>query len=220
MGRFTMDEADNYGGGSSSFFSLKNDKETARVRFLYNSVEDIPGYAVHEVEIDGKRRYVNCLRTYRDPIDMCPFCAAHMKVLAKLFLKLYDIDAGECKIWERGKPYFQKMASLSARYKPLYDEIIEVERNGKSGDKQTTYTFYPIESSEFDPDSVECAEPLGEIILDKTAEEMEAFLAEGAFPQAEGEQPRGRSSTSSDVPFEGEAPVTRRPPRSAGRRAF
>ena len=55
MGRFGASEVDNYGGsGGSSFFTLKDDGDVARVRFMYNSMEDVVGYAVHEVEIDGK----------------------------------------------------------------------------------------------------------------------------------------------------------------------
>ena len=36
MAEFSMNEADNYGGnGGGSFFTLKDDKDKARVRFLY-----------------------------------------------------------------------------------------------------------------------------------------------------------------------------------------
>ena len=61
--KFRMDEADHYGGqGAGSFFRLKNDKDTARVRFMYHGIDDIYGYAVHRVEVEGKQRYVACLR--------------------------------------------------------------------------------------------------------------------------------------------------------------
>ena len=43
---------------TSSFFTLKDDGDVARVRFMYNSMEDVIGYAVHEVEVDGKKRYL------------------------------------------------------------------------------------------------------------------------------------------------------------------
>ena len=55
MARFGVNDAENYGGnGSSSFFSLRNDKDMARVRFMYNGMEDIEGLAVHEVTVDEK----------------------------------------------------------------------------------------------------------------------------------------------------------------------
>ena len=81
MAKFNADTVDKYGGhGGAGYFSLKNDKDVARVRFLYNSADDIEGYAVHEVEIDGKKRYVNCLREYNQPLDTCPFCAASREI--------------------------------------------------------------------------------------------------------------------------------------------
>lgn len=220
MARFNMDTADNYGnnGSNASFFMLKDDKDTARVRFLYDGIEDIEGYAVHEVEVGDKRRYVNCLREYNEPIEKCPFCAAQMRVIPKLFLKMYDVDTNECKIWERGKSYFQKMSSMCSRYKPLYNEVVEVERNGKKGDKQTSYTFYPVESSEFDIDSIEMPEALGTIVLDKTADEMETYLNIGDFPSSSASVASSRSHND-DVPFN-DSQVVRRTPNNSGRRAF
>lgn len=220
MARFSFADADNYGTqGAGSFFVLKDDKDTAKVRFLYNGIEDVEGYAVHQVEMpDGKQRYVNCLRAYNEPIDNCPFCEVQMKVTPKLFLKLYNEDAGECQIWERGKTYFQRMASLSTRYNPLCNEIVEIERNGKKGDKQTTYEFYPLENSPVNLDDYECSEPLGTIILDKTADEMNIFLDTGEFP----DDGQDASTTRSNARENLDRPTGRRTPSqpTPGRRAF
>ena len=215
MATFNVNEADNYGGnGGGSFFSLKNDKDTAKVRFLYNTVEDVKGYSVHEIEIDGKKRYVNCLRAYNDPIEKCPFCEAQSKVLAKLFLKLSNEDAGECQIWERSKAYFGRLSGLSARYNPLVNEIVEIERVGKAGDVQTKYEFYPIESSVVNLDDYDCPEPLGTIILDKTEEDMRVFLDTGKFPVSENAE---KPAAGRDV----EKPEGRRTPANKpARRAF
>lgn len=216
MSRFNMADSDNYGNNNSgSFFTLKDDKDTAKVRFLYNTIDDVEGYVVHEIEVDGKKRYVNCLRNYNDPIDKCPFCAAQMKVKPKLFIKLYNEDAKECQIWERGKNYFQRIASLAAHYNPLVNQIVEVERSGKKGDMQTTYEFYPTENKPVNLDDYECAEPLGTIILDKTEEEMNEFINTGSFPAT------ANSEGTEKPPFEG-SEVTRRTPgnTTAPRRSF
>ena len=91
MARFNAQEADNYGGqGGGGFFSLKNDKDVATVRFMYNAIEDVEGFAVHEIEVDGRKRYVNCLRDYNQPVDDCPLCAAKQRVIAKVFVYVYD----------------------------------------------------------------------------------------------------------------------------------
>lgn len=210
--RFGFNDADNYGQqNAGSFFQLKDDKDTAKVRFLYNTIEDVQGYVVHEVEIDGKRRYVGCLRSYSEPVDKCPLCAKGYKPIPKLFLKLFNEDTQEAQIWERGKSYFQRIASLASHYNPLCNEIVEVERNGKKGDMQTKYEFYPLENSEFNLDDVECSEPLGTIILDKTAEEMEEYISTGGFF----DEGRGASEQRSN-----EAVSRRTPGNNTSRRAF
>ena len=63
MARFRAEESENYGGnGGGGFFSLKNDGDIGRVRFMYSGIDDVEGFSVHEVQVDGKKRYVNCLR--------------------------------------------------------------------------------------------------------------------------------------------------------------
>lgn len=213
MARFNMETADNYGSSSKgSFFVLKDDGDKARVRFLYNGIEDIQGYVVHKVQVGDKERYVNCLREYNEPLEKCPFCAAQMKVTPRLFLKLFNEDAGECQIWERSKSYYQKLSGYATRYKPLYNEIIEIERHGKKGDKQTDYQFFPIDNQaiNIEDEQYECSEPLGTIILDKTADEMNEYLDTGDFPQSADYVAKDRSCSQEP---------TRRTP-SSSRRAF
>ena len=189
MGRISLDEIDNYGvSNSGAYFQLKDDGDRANVRFLYEGPETIQPYVVHEVETGEydekgkpKTRYVNCLRNYNDPIDVCPLCAKGYKQVPKLFLKLYNEDVNECQIWERGKTFASRMSNLAAHFNPLVNEIVEISRLGKKGDTQTRYEFLPIENSPVNIEDYECAEPLGTIILDKTAEELEEYLNVGSF---------------------------------------
>lgn len=214
MARFSFDQADNYGQqNAGSFFTLKDDNDTARVRFLYNGIEDIQGYAVHQVQIGDKMRYVNCIRDYNDPVDKCPLCQAQYKIIPKLFLKVFNEDSKETQIWERGKTYFQRMAGLAAHYNPLVNEVIEIQRHGKKGDMKTTYEFFPCENSPVNLDDYECAEPLGTIILDKNADEMNEFLRSGDFPSD------GAPVQRNDPPFSGSV-VRRTPSNPEPRRSF
>lgn len=206
--RFNFNDADNYGQqNAGSFFQLKDDKDTARVRFLYDTIDDVEGYVVHQIEVGDRKRYVGCLRSYNEPIEKCPLCAKY-KQIPKLFLKLYNEDTQEVQIWERGKSFFQRISSLAARYNPLCDEIVEVERNGKKGDMKTTYEFYPTDNSEFNMNDLEITDPLGTIILDKTADEMNEYLQTGGF-----------SDTGQDVSSQRGADIQRRTPNNS-RRAF
>ena len=185
MARFNAKEIDNYGTSSgSSFFSLKNDKDTAIVRFMYNDINDIEAFAVHEVMINGTRRYANCLRSYDEPVDDCPLCAAGMRVIAKMYIPLYDEEEKTVKVWERGRTFYSKISSLASRYKPLVSTIFEVERNGKKGDMKTTYETYVVETDDTVlEDLPEVDDPLGTIILDKDFDELTYYLDYGDFPE-------------------------------------
>ena len=199
MARFTADTVDRYGGqGATGYFSLKGDGDSAVVRFLYKDVDDVEGFAVHEVEIDGKKRYVNCLREYDQSIDDCPFCKAKMFQVAKLFVPVYNEKERKVQIWERGKKFFQKISGLCSRYNkaPIYQQTFEIVRNGKPGDTQTTYEIYrtdePVDDaslSEYDMPEI-----LGTTVLDKSADDMEFYLDNGYFPP-EGDIPVRRSSS-------------------------
>ena len=202
MARFKYDEADHYGGqGGAGYFRLKDDGDIARVRFMYESIDDVEGYAVHQVEVDGKKRYVNCLRSYNDPIDNCPFCREKKFQQAKLFIPLYNITEDKVQIWERGKKYFQKMSSLCARYDNLVSHEFEIERNGRAGDTKTTYEVYEVGKDETTlEDLPEIPQIIGGLVLDKSAEDMEAYLETGSFPP---------------VGMDDDAPVRRRPDSNA-----
>lgn len=232
MARFGANEVDNYGSsGSGSFFSLKDDGDVAQVRFMYNNMEDVVGYAVHEVEIDGKKRYVNCLRAYNEPKSKCPFCNSNSFQKAKLYIPLYDIEADEVKIWERGKNFFPKMSSICARYSkadtPLVSHTFDIERRGKKGDTSTTYEIYETGCDDtILEDLPEVPEVLGTIILDKSAEEMEYFLDYGAFPNQDGAPARsGSARTERDRqdrgrPADAGQPTGRRTPTRRGDSSF
>lgn len=221
MGRVRYDEVDKYGGqGGAGFFSLKDDGDSAKVRFLYSGVDDIEAFAVHEIKgEDGRKRYVNCLRDYRDPIDKCPFCREKKQTQVKLFIPIYNVDEDKVQIWERGKKFVQKMVSVCSRYSnsntPLCAYEFDIERSGKKGDTSTTYEIYPGDKSDVTlEDLPEAPNLLGGLVLDKSVEDMEFFLDAGYFPpdgDDEDEQPvRRRESRDRDRE---EAPRRRTPGR-------
>lgn len=227
MGRFRADEISNYGGqGGTGYFSLKQDKETAQVRFMYNDMDDIEGYAVHPVEIDGKKRYVNCLRNYNDPIDACPFCKNRMFTQAKLFIPVYNETQGRVQIWERGKKFYSQLSSVlsrSIRGNSIVSQMFEIERNGQPRDTGTTYQIYQLGN----PDNTtleslpEKPNVLGSIVLDKTAEEMDYYIHNNVFPStgapvnrsASNDMPIRRRTESSYNDSNSSQPIRRTPSR-------
>lgn len=210
MARFNYQDADNYGNsGGSNFFQLKEDKETAKVRFMYRGIDDVEGLSVHQVKIGDKERYVNCLREYSDPIDMCPLCKANYKTIAKLFVPLYDETTGNTLVWERGKKFFGQISGLCERYPNLVSYVCEIVRNGKPKDTNTTYTIYPApqaDSTTLD-DLPEPVNVMGGIVLDKTADDMDYYLRYGEFPD-----------NSEGAPWRNDAPVRREPAPAPARR--
>lgn len=215
MARFRADEAEHYGGnGGAGYFSLKNDGDVARVRFMYNSIDDVEGYAVHQVEVDGKKRYVNCLREYNQPIDDCPFCREKKFQQAKLFIPMYNIDEDKVQIWERGKKFFAKISSLCARYPNLVSHTFEVERHGAKGDTQTTYETYEVGKDDTTlEDLPELQDLIGTIILDKSADDMEFYLENDYFPPDSDDEPVRRRNQR-----ENRDTSTRRTPANSRRR--
>ena len=104
MAQFNVKDADNYGGELQGYFNLKDDGDSAVVRFLYDSIEDITGYAVHKITVGEKDYFINCIRdNYEDPIDNCPLCANRNFQQAKFFFNVFDCETEEAKLWERGK---------------------------------------------------------------------------------------------------------------------
>lgn len=184
MASLSMNQADNIGGqGGGGFFRLANDLDTAKVRILYRGIDDVRPQSVHQVEIDGKKRWVDCLRGGTDPKDVCPFCKAGRYVNIKYFIPLYNIDANTSQIWERGKDFGSKLSSICSRYPDTYSHIFTVERHGKAGSQQTSYEIYEEEKTEgVSINDFDVQNPVGTVVMLKTAEEMEVFLRNGRFP--------------------------------------
>lgn len=202
MAVFNVNQADNYGGqGGSGYFSLKNDRDTAKVRFLYRDVEDVTGYAVHEVSINDKKRYVNCLRDYGEPMDNCPFCKNGKFTQVKYFVPLFNEDSGKTVIWERGKKFGTKLTSLCARYPNLVSHQFEIERNGKAGDTATTYEIYEVSNDNAKLEDFEQPRIMGSMVLDKSYDELRHYIEYGSFPSDEDNAPiqrRGERPESDD----------------------
>ena len=179
------------------------------VRFMYNTIDDVEGFSVHEVEVDGKRRYVNCIREYGDPMDNCPLCAARMKLVTKLFILLYDCESDQIKIWDRGSTFQKRLESLFARYNPLVATAFDIERSGKPHDMGTTYSFFPVETDETQiEDLPELPIILGGLVLDKDYDELVFFLDQGYFESYEAEtvqEEPSRPVRSREVPVAGAA---------------
>lgn len=235
MAGFNVNQADNYGGqGGGGFFSLRNDKDIAKVRILYQDINDVMGYSVHEVELGGKKRYVNCLREYGDLVDACPFCKAGRFTQVKYFVPIYtesivsngaETPVGSLQTWERGKKFGSKLTSICSRYPNVVAHTFEIERNGKAGDTQTTYEIFETgETPDVSIDQFDVPNPLGTIILDKSPDEMETYLRTGDFGDGAPQRRDNYGSNNGGYQNNNNGGFTRRTPAgesgNGGRRSF
>lgn len=210
MARFTYQESENYGTQKSSFFSLKDDKDTAKIRFLFNTLDDLTGVTCHEVQVGDRRIDVECLRAYNEPVSKCPLCEAQYKLKTMLFVPIYDEDAKESKIWSRGKKFFDKLSSLCMRYNPIVSTPFEVERNGKKGDTSTTYELFPMRTDNSRVEDFPEIKAEGSAFQVKTYDELKEFLRTGQFSpnNVETSRQNNRDNYSRETPA---TPVRRRP---------
>lgn len=225
MGRVSFNEMDNYKSeGNASYFRLKNDKEVAQVRFMYNGIDDVEGVAVHTVDVPGSQygKDVNCLRAYNEPLDECPLCKAGYKPKVKIFVPLYNLDANEVQIWTRSKAYGSTLSSICSRYAKkgnLVNNVFEIERNGAKGDKQTQYKEYQIDNDDTElEDLPEAPDPIGTVVLDKSYEDLEYYVQHKEFPgSGSSDEPirrRTRTEREDDGEDTDEEPVRRRTRRT------
>lgn len=137
------------------FSSLKNDKDEAIVRFAISSTSDLDLVVVHNVQVDGKYRYISCLRNGLEPIDNCPLCANNTPVKFRVFFKMLEYVKDEkgnnvpkAVVWDRpakngreNSQILNQIVSFIQEYGDLRNLIFKIKRNGAKGDMQTTYTI-------------------------------------------------------------------------------
>lgn len=211
MGRVSISKSGSYGSASANgFFSLADDKDSAVVTFLYEEEDgsDMDYFVVHQVEVDGRNRYVNCNAISEDGESIhpenCPLCEEGFPRVEKLFLQLYNENTGQVETWDRGRSYVQKIVTLINKYGPLVNQPFEIVRSGKKGDQRTTYEFFP-ESPDDEAtldDFPEKSELLGTLILDLDEDQMFDVI-DGKFTLEDNSTRRGNSRSNGPAPRRG-----------------
>lgn len=218
MARTTHESAKEFENQNTfEFFTLVDDGDTAKVQFMVDNIADVLTYTTHEIPMlsrSGKefQRKVSCHKTHKsDPEGVCPFCDAGMKVKIARFIPMYDIENKKVVLWDRGSRFidsqlagfFNRMRSQGVDVKQL---VVEIVRQGKKGDNQTTYALYPMERMEpQDTSNLEIPDPEGSLIAVWSPAEMKEYNATGTIPQAHDTTNNGvqrRGSTPATAPVE------------------
>lgn len=213
----------NNAGNDINFFTLRNDNDEAIVRFMCDSVEDFEILTVHDIQIGGKYRKINCIRDFHDPIENCPLCASGAKINQRFFIKMIQYEktpdpatgnvivTPKATIWERSTAYAKTLKSYLDNYGPLSDIICKVIRHGKAGDMQTTYEIVPNLNKNIYRDDVYVKDvnifggfnAFGTIVMDRTYDEIMQFQMTGQFPVREKKQEAAADSVipNNTVPY-------------------
>lgn len=105
--RITREQGQSYSGGGSSFFKLK-DNESARVRFLYNTINDIEFLAVHSLRQNGQFATVDCNRLPSDPLDNCKWCMEGDRAVSRTVIPLFNLNTSKVEYWTRSQSWVEK----------------------------------------------------------------------------------------------------------------
>lgn len=211
-------------GNNVGFFTLKNDGDEAIVRIMHDSTADFNIMTTHSIQIDGKFRRVNCIRTPMEPMDKCPLCASGEKVQQRIYIHLIQYVRDESgaivprpMVWERSIQYAVTLKNLIDEYGPLSDSIFKVRRSGAPGQRDTSYSImygnpnvyrsdmYPKVEGAFDKYKV-----LGTAVMDKTYDEIATFVSTGVFPAKQTEEQNGEQSATPVRDFMANPSITQR----------
>ena len=179
------------------YFGLKEDGDTAIVRFNISNLDDIRIVSKHTVKSkEGKIRSVGCLRSSpNDSLSVCPLCESGERVAWRAYVPLIHYkqsESGETEavgaLWEQAPRIRETLQSFTEDYGDLRDYLFKVVRHGKKGDPATTYTILPANPNIYKEDIFKKDFAMFEslnferFVATKTAEDMHTFLEEGDFP--------------------------------------
>ena len=211
--RFSVEtDMENYSPDMPGRFVLKKNGDTARVRFMYETMKDVEGHCVHKVKLPGGTfKWVECLRNYDDPAELCPLCNSSnfedKKLSSKIWVPLYMEDTGDVVTWERGKKFWssQLYPLMVEKGEPFCGNVFTIKRVGEPGDIETTYEIT------FDDCDGKILEDLAEmpsmenVVLEKTFEELQKFVKTRSFDDETTDQVFSRRRNAQGT-NEGEAP--------------
>lgn len=193
------------------YFKL-GDGQEALVRINVTKLEDLKFATVH-APVFGKKfeglgtgfTPVMCLNEVGSYSDACPFCKAAAeghevvgkaakKVYVQMLVSYKDSSTGAYApavpvIWERPAGFSKELATKLRDYENLAAHVFKVTRIGAGKDTKYSLDYIPLydkpETVPADFSAFNNFDITKHSFWVKTAEDLEAFLANGAFPAAE-----------------------------------
>ena len=197
-------------GTKIGYFKLKDDGDTAIARINLASTDEFMFAAVHTLSVGGKWMKVSCLNPLGMNAAGCPLCSANQanpkgsvgKSAKKMFIPMIvsyrDPNSANGYtppvpvIWDRPAQFSRELANKLMLAGNLKDVLVMITRNGKANDMQTTYSveIIPATHPVFKPDMIPTDfsafnnfNIAKHSYWEKSAEEINTFLATGQFPE-------------------------------------
>lgn len=211
------DESASKYNSSPSYFYLADDGDTAIVRFNIADIKDVAITSKHGVFINGKRRNVECIRGFNDPVESCPLCASGSKPTFRVYIQLlsYKIENGKITyepcVWDQPARFRETLKSYFMDYGDLRDIVFKITRHGRKGDTNTTYSLivanpqvyknedYVADFSAFDKFDLNRA-----MVLLKSKDELQYYVENEEFPPV---QSTTKSNNGVETPTKVSQPV-------------
>lgn len=162
------------------FFNLNHDGDSAIVRILNTTVDEIEVKGIHYIDLQGKKKAVACLGE-----GNCPLCDVNPSV-ARLCVHLWDYTDNKEKIWSRtpNQNFLNSLNEVVDSWGDLCDSVIKITRIGDNFPKYTVTVLnpkkYPL------PESI-TKENINEkvayrLATYRSAEELEEYVRTGFLP--------------------------------------
>ena len=202
--RMSYEDFEKSAKNNTGFFKLEDDGDSAEIRFLIETANDLNFRSTHFVKKkDGSFNYVDCLRSYDDEACLCPLCSVGkvdgiQQVQTHAWIPVYVVSMKNAKtdevssvempfMWKVSQKLLSKVIYPQSveKGKPFVGNTFTVIRHGKAGD---IYTKYELIGEDFDnamlDDFDEIPNP-DDIIVTKTFEELETFVKTRSFDENE-----------------------------------
>lgn len=154
MAKYTANTASSVEAGGGSGFRIAKDGERVKVVFLYSDPSSIDGWACHRfTKPNGVTTVVDCPRSPKDPIDVCPACKAKQQLYTRIFVRMLNLNTNEVTIWDKASSFRRDLVGFMEYFNPLYSRVYEITRRGTG--LQTTYQFQSLNESGITPERYE-----------------------------------------------------------------
>ena len=197
-------------GTKVGYFKLKDDGDIAIARINLASTDEFMFAAVHTINVGGKWMKVSCHNPLGMNNGGCALCSANQanpkgsvgKSTRKMFIPMLvsyrdaqsatGYTAPAPVIWDRPAQFSRELANKLMLAGNLKEVLVLITRNGKANDMQTTYSVeivpatHPVFKPEMIPADFSAFNNFNiakHSYWEKSAEEINAFLATGQFPE-------------------------------------